>query len=352
MDKYTFGNRLLELRTKRGLTQKELAKIIGVSNKAVSKWETGETMPRVKTMQKLAEVFSTTYADLLSEDGEVKSYSEDEIYRKKTVEITIKITKVSMVLVLFVAIGIMLMKLASAIMYIAAFERTDGISNLIGVIIINLCLVGLFVYMCKKFKFARDNINTVKHEYFKPIIMWGIIFVFLCLIEAFLLRKPINPALHSIVPCAINILFLLIYYKVYIINKPSEKKVRAVSVALIIPGIINSLSACWMLRRLLHYSDNLDAYLSPLSKNEAINLIEALIVNALYTIGTEILWIILVILTVPVFMEAIFIRDNKELRKKKENVKRNKVLLVLLGIFLFLLSVKLTTEYLLVFLRL
>lgn len=41
MEKYDFGNKLYEYRTQKGLTQKELGKLLGVTDKAVSKWETG-----------------------------------------------------------------------------------------------------------------------------------------------------------------------------------------------------------------------------------------------------------------------------------------------------------------------
>lgn len=41
MNDYTFGNKILELRTQRNLSQTELAEMLGVTNKAVSKWETG-----------------------------------------------------------------------------------------------------------------------------------------------------------------------------------------------------------------------------------------------------------------------------------------------------------------------
>lgn len=65
MDKYAFGNRILEKRTEKGLSQKELAALIGVSDKAVSKWETGESMPRIKSLEALAAVFGTTPEALL-----------------------------------------------------------------------------------------------------------------------------------------------------------------------------------------------------------------------------------------------------------------------------------------------
>ncbi len=79
MDKYTFANKLYKLRTESNLTQKDLANILGVSDKAVSKWETGEAMPRVKTLKNIADCFSVTYEDLLSQTEELKT-SETEKY--------------------------------------------------------------------------------------------------------------------------------------------------------------------------------------------------------------------------------------------------------------------------------
>ncbi len=79
LDKYTFGNKLYKLRTESDLTQKDLANILGVSDKAVSKWETGEAMPRVKTLKNIADCFSVTYEDLLSQTEELKT-NESEKY--------------------------------------------------------------------------------------------------------------------------------------------------------------------------------------------------------------------------------------------------------------------------------
>ena len=68
MDKYTFGKNLYELRNKKGLTQKELGKLLGVSDKAVSKWETGEAMPRTAKLVLITDLFGVTMEQLSSED--------------------------------------------------------------------------------------------------------------------------------------------------------------------------------------------------------------------------------------------------------------------------------------------
>ena len=66
MANYELSNRIYELRTQKGLSQKELGAILGVSNKAVSKWETGTALPKTETLIKLAKVFDVSTEELLN----------------------------------------------------------------------------------------------------------------------------------------------------------------------------------------------------------------------------------------------------------------------------------------------
>jgi len=66
MNDYTFGNKILELRTQRNLSQTELAEMLGVTNKAVSKWETGKSKPTTNVIRKLAALFKLDIDALLA----------------------------------------------------------------------------------------------------------------------------------------------------------------------------------------------------------------------------------------------------------------------------------------------
>ena len=59
-----------------GLTQKELADRLGVTNKAVSKWETGGGMPDISVLQELSRVLEVSVDELLSGEYEEESHPE------------------------------------------------------------------------------------------------------------------------------------------------------------------------------------------------------------------------------------------------------------------------------------
>ena len=62
--RYEIGNFIYQLRTERGYTQKELGALLGVTDKAVSKWETGAALPRMEVLRQLAIVLGCTQEEM------------------------------------------------------------------------------------------------------------------------------------------------------------------------------------------------------------------------------------------------------------------------------------------------
>ena len=69
--KSVLGANIVSYRKRSGLTQARLAEKLNYSDKAVSKWERGESMPDVLTLVQLAEVFETTVDELLRDPNEI-----------------------------------------------------------------------------------------------------------------------------------------------------------------------------------------------------------------------------------------------------------------------------------------
>ncbi len=84
----SFGEFLYELRKEKGLTQAALAESLGVTNKAVSKWETGEAMPETALLLPISEIFGVTVDELLSgkRKGEESKSEEEKAEKAETIE--------------------------------------------------------------------------------------------------------------------------------------------------------------------------------------------------------------------------------------------------------------------------
>ena len=89
MRDYEFGEYIYNLRKQKGLSQAELGALVGVSNKAVSKWETGHGFPDVSTISTLADVLGVSERILLS--GNLPQIKQD-VGNFKNMKFTYKIT--------------------------------------------------------------------------------------------------------------------------------------------------------------------------------------------------------------------------------------------------------------------
>ena len=83
MKKQTLGMMISSLRKEKGMTQLQLAEIMGVTDKAVSKWERDLSFPDVNSIPKLAETFGVTVDELM----QVKTETQDNKSHNKIDEI-------------------------------------------------------------------------------------------------------------------------------------------------------------------------------------------------------------------------------------------------------------------------
>ena len=80
MDAKATGRFIAELRRQKGYTQKELAEKIMVTDKAISRWETGKGLPDTSLLKPLGDILGVSVGELLSgkiiEEGEMKDQTD------------------------------------------------------------------------------------------------------------------------------------------------------------------------------------------------------------------------------------------------------------------------------------
>ncbi|MGN0521264.1 MAG: helix-turn-helix domain-containing protein [Eubacterium sp.] len=77
------SNTIKRLREAKGITQSELADLIGVSSKAVSKWETAKGLPDISLIEPLSKVLGVSVMELMSGDTVTNNNISANILRSK-----------------------------------------------------------------------------------------------------------------------------------------------------------------------------------------------------------------------------------------------------------------------------
>lgn len=83
MNQYVTGTMIRRLRESRNMTQHQLAEIISVSDKAVSKWETGRGYPDISLVEPLAEALGVSIIELFSGEDVVNTNRSFNMQRMK-----------------------------------------------------------------------------------------------------------------------------------------------------------------------------------------------------------------------------------------------------------------------------
>ena len=81
MSQFHLGENLIQLRHNKGITQEKLADFLGISKASVSKWETGQSLPDIAQLPRLAAFYDVTIDELMGYEpqlsmGEIKVYYE------------------------------------------------------------------------------------------------------------------------------------------------------------------------------------------------------------------------------------------------------------------------------------
>lgn len=170
MDQIKIGEFLKQLRKEKNMTQQEAADALYVSQKTISRWETGEGIMDISIIQEVAAFYGVTVDELLS--GERKANIQIDIKNNTKKEININKT---MNIYLFSSLGALLFLslLGLILTSVLLNERLVFLFTFIGF------LTSLGIYLFGYF----DNKNIIKNN--KSIITKNLIFsdiYFVCLI--------------------------------------------------------------------------------------------------------------------------------------------------------------------------
>ena len=146
MNQLVTGKFIALKRKQKNLTQEQLAEKLGVSNKTISKWETGKCMPDDSIVKSLCEELEVTVAELMdgeiSEENSVRTYDDEQILDllRRTQELEKQ--KNMLYGIMLIVMGIAVQALSYAI---GGSDFKDFISGLLLGLSIGEMLVGVYV---------------------------------------------------------------------------------------------------------------------------------------------------------------------------------------------------------------
>lgn len=159
MDKKKTGELIKDARTKKNYTQSELGELLGVTNKAVSRWETGESFPDIGLLESLSNVLDLKIQDIVV--GEIQA--DDETAFTEIVRLSRLQEKAKRKKIVYFAIGIMIIIYScligcNALRGSSLFGDHSGVIYLISLAVILMILL----YGTKKSEFNEKSNLTEK----------------------------------------------------------------------------------------------------------------------------------------------------------------------------------------------
>ena len=78
MDQVKIGKFLKELRKEKGLTQEQLAEKLNVSNRSISRYETGNNMPDISLLIEIADIFEVSIPEIINGERKSEKMNQEE----------------------------------------------------------------------------------------------------------------------------------------------------------------------------------------------------------------------------------------------------------------------------------
>ena len=248
MNDYQFGNFLFTLRTEKGLSQSQLGEMLGVTNKAVSKWENGTAKPSTKLLPQIAiilgvsveEIFACKRIETKTELEQIKQY----LFKQKR-----KFAVLSSVFcALVTALPLLLIEF---ICVVAGFSLPDDVIGPLGsalfilLFVISFTAFIIFQTNCKRLMIPQNVVGDVvfetriKRGYFLTLLIFltmlavfSIVGCILCYLYSFAFVSYVFGAVAAMI--LIFVLGVIVYYasiihllKIHInINGERRKRVQ------------------------------------------------------------------------------------------------------------------------------
>ena len=167
------GEKIAEMRKQNNMTQKDLAEKLNVSDKVISKWETGKCLPDVEMMMKLSRALGVSISELYecienTEDRVKEDYNEERIWQYKKYSI--------------VSCFLILLSLVFLLFLTENWSRFDNIEDILRFILIMFSIasftLGIFFQLAQFIRLYSYSKNKYyREEYVKVMKKYGIIFL-------------------------------------------------------------------------------------------------------------------------------------------------------------------------------
>ncbi len=177
MDQKKVGSFLRELRKEKQLTQEQLAERFGVTNRSVSRWETGSNMPDLSILVELADFYDVDIRDIIDGERKGEDMNKEEKERLQLVADYAETEKNTLLMRLriFSIVGLVSLIAGLTMMVISRDNNIPVYDYLIGTLMgvaIGALLVAVFYSTG-----ALENMRKRKRTLMKVLLVISILFL-------------------------------------------------------------------------------------------------------------------------------------------------------------------------------